>query len=233
MTLWSEFLTHGGHAIHKWTHYFPAYERHLARYVDRPVLLLEIGCGEGGSLQMWKRYFGAQAQVVGIDLREECVAYADSQIAVRIGHQADVAFLDQVLAQFGVPDVIIDDGSHVMQDMSASFRHLYPRMDRNGVYIVEDMHTCYWPEFGGGLRREGSFMELCKSLLDNLNADLSRGAVTPDAFTATTLSMHFYDSMVVFERGRHLPRNAPKIGDGVTTDGTPSLVRVPVSQPSP
>lgn len=226
MTLWSEFLTHDGRVIHKWTHYFTAYERHLSRFVNRPVLLVEIGCGEGGSLQMWKRYLGPQALVVGVDIREECAAYADTQIAVRIGNQADTDFLDRLLGEFGPPDIVVDDGSHIMQHMSASFRHLYPRMDRNGVYIVEDMHTCYWPEFGGGLRREGSFMELCKSLLDALNADLSRGAVTPDAFTASTLSMHFYDSMAVFERGRHLPRNAPKIGDGTAVDATPTLVHM-------
>lgn len=212
MSLWSEFLTNDQRLIHKWTHFFPAYERHLSRYVNRPALLLEIGAGEGGSLQMWKRWLGPYAQIVGIDIRAEAAGFEEPQIAVRIGHQADAAFLDRVLAEFGQPDIVIDDGTHVMQHLAATFRHLYPRTERNGVYLVEDLHTCYWPEFGGGLKREGSFMEICKALLDELNADLSRGAVRPTEFTRTTLSMHFYDSLAVFERGRYLPKHAPQTG---------------------
>lgn len=212
MSLWSDFLTNDQNAIHKWTHYFPAYERHLQRYVNRPAVLYEIGCGEGGSLQMWKRYLGPLVQVVGIDIRPECAAFKEPQIAVEIGSQADTRLLDRLIAQYGAPDIVIDDGSHIMHDLLATFAHLYPRTDRGGIYIVEDLHTCYWPEFGGGLRRSGSFIEHCKDLIDSLNADLSHGAVSDNAFSRTTLSLHFYDSMVVFERGRHLPKVAPLIG---------------------
>lgn len=213
MSLWSEFLTNDlRRLVDKWTHYFPAYERHFGRYVNRPVVAVEIGCGEGGSLQMWKRYFGPHAQVVGIDIRPECKAFEEQQIAVRIGHQGDTAFLDGVLAEFGTPDIVIDDGSHLMQDLVTTFLHLYPRVDRNGVYLVEDLHTCYWNEFGGGRDRGGTFMELCKDLIDELNADLSHEAVTPSEFTRSTLSMHFYDSLAVFERGRHLPKHSLQIG---------------------
>ncbi|MEO8714078.1 MAG: class I SAM-dependent methyltransferase [Acetobacteraceae bacterium] len=217
MSLWSDFLTNDQRQIHKWTHFVPAYERHLSRYANRPVLLIEIGCGDGGSLQMWKRFLGPHAQIVGVDIHPDCAGFEEPQIAVRIGHQADEGFLGRVLEEFGAPDIVIDDGTHVMQHMLASFRVLYPRMAGDGVYVAEDLHTCYWPEFGGGLRREGTFIEICKALLDELNADLSRGAVAPTGFTRSTLSMHFYDSMAVFERGRHMPKHAPRIGREGTT----------------
>jgi hypothetical protein len=74
------------------------------------------------------------------------------------------------------------------------------------VYMVEDLHTAYWDEYGGGVGREGTFIELCKGLIDELNADWSRDKLPPTEFTKTTLSMHFYDSIVAFERGRHLPK---------------------------
>ncbi|MDE2580636.1 MAG: class I SAM-dependent methyltransferase [Rhodospirillales bacterium] len=212
MSLWSDFLRHDQRLIDKWTHYFPVYERHFGRYVNRPLLFIEIGCGEGGSLQMWKRYFGPGAQIVGLDIRPECAALEERQIAVRIGDQADPAFLDRVLAEFGTPDIVLDDGSHVMSAVTASFRHLYPRTDRNGIYAVEDMHTAYWPQYGGGLRRQGTFIELAKGLIDELNAEFWRGAAPPSDFSRTTLSMHFYDSQVIFERGRLLPRRSEKIG---------------------
>jgi hypothetical protein len=66
VSLWSEFLDNQGRVTHKWKHYFPAYEAHFARFVNRPVLFLEIGVSEGGSLQMWKRYLGPHAQILGI-----------------------------------------------------------------------------------------------------------------------------------------------------------------------
>lgn len=212
MSLWADFLTNQGRTIHKWTHYFPIYEAHLKRYVNRPLVLLEIGCGQGGSLQMWKRYLGPFAQVVGIDLKERCGSFAEEQIAVRIGDQCDTHFLDRVLSEFGPPDVVLDDGSHKMHHVRTTFGHLYPHMSSAGVYIVEDMHTAYWPEYGGGVRQDGSFIEVCKGLIDELNADHSRGVLPPTQFTSTTLSMHFYDSVVVFEKGRHLRKHAPAIG---------------------
>ena len=211
MSLWSEFQNNRSRTINKWPHYFPAYETHLNRFRNRPMLFLEIGAGRGGSAQMWKRYLGPHAQIVSLDINPECRDFEEDQIAMRIGSQSDLTFLDTVLAEFGTPDVVLDDGSHRMSDVVATFQHLYPRTAPGGVYLVEDLHTAYWDEFGGGLRREGTFIELAKALIDELNADLSRGALAPTNFTRTTLSMHFYDSLIVFERGRHLPKKDTRI----------------------
>ena len=204
MSLWAEFLTNNGRTIHKWKHYFPAYERHFSRYVNRPLTMVEIGCGAGGSLQLWKRYFGPHAQIVGIDIHLECKAFEEDQIAVRIGNQRDSAFLKRVVDEFGTPDIVLDDGSHMMTDVVATFEWLYPRTAPDGIYMVEDLHTAYWEEYQGGLNRPGTFMELCKTLLDELNADHSRGKLRPTDFTKSTQSIHFYDSIAVFERGRTL-----------------------------
>ncbi|HEX4113705.1 MAG TPA: class I SAM-dependent methyltransferase [Stellaceae bacterium] len=209
MSLWAEFLNNSGRGIHKWKHYFPAYERHFARYIDRPMVFVEIGCGAGGSLQMWKRYLGPHAQIVGLDIRPKCAAFSEDQIAIRVGDQANEAFLASVLEEFGAPNIVLDDGSHRMSDVMASFAFFYRRMAPDGVYMVEDLHTAYWDEYGGGLRRSGTFIELCKDLLDEINADWTRGALPPTEFTKTTLSMHFYDSLAVFERGRTLEKSAP------------------------
>lgn len=208
MNLWADFLTNDKRSIHKWKHYFPAYEQHFHRFVNRSVVFWEIGCGEGGSLQMWKRYFGPHAQIIGLDIRPQCRDFEEDQVAVRIGDQSDTGFLDQVLGEFGTPDIILDDGSHKMSDVVATFRHLYPKLEKNGVYMVEDMHTAYWQDFGGGLRRSGTFIELCKDLVDELNG-VHAGLETE--FTRSTLSMHFYDSIVAFERGTHSVRKAIRI----------------------
>src|SRR5262245_8026869 len=110
MTLWQMFLNHKGRIVHKWTHYFPVYERHFSRFVNRPITFVEIGCGEGGSLQLWKQYFGPLANIVGLDIRPECAAFEEDQIHVRIGDQADASFLGSVVDEFGAPHVVVDDG---------------------------------------------------------------------------------------------------------------------------
>ena len=154
MDLWADFLKNDGRMINKWTHYFPAYERHFARFRNLSTTMVEIGCGRGGSLQMWKRYFGPFAQIVGIDIKAVCKKFEGRvKIAVRIGDQADPAFLKSVVDEFGPIDIVLDDGSHQMQHMAASFEFLYPRLQRNGVYMVEDLHTCYSSKFGGGYKK--------------------------------------------------------------------------------
>lgn len=208
MSLWAQFLNHSDRTIHKWKHYFPIYERHFDRYVNRSLTFLEIGCGFGGSLQMWKRHFGPHALIVGVDIDSRCLAYQEDQIEIRIGDQSDQDFLSALVDEFGAFDIVLDDGSHMMSDIMASFRYLYSRIARDGVYMVEDLHTAYWDEYEGGLFRAGTFIEVCKGLLDELNAEWSRGALPPTEFTKSTRSMHFYDSVVVFEKGLTLEKKA-------------------------
>ena len=212
MTLWQDFLTNDQRLIHKWKHYFPVYESHFERFVNRDVVFIEIGCGEGGSLQMWKRFLGPHARIVGIDIDPRCAGFGEDQIEIRIGDQSDAAFLGSIVEEFGTPDIVLDDGSHMMSHIMASFAVLYPKLSRNGVYFVEDLHTAYWDEYEGGLRRKGSFIEHCKDLIDELIADHARDALAATDFTRSTQSMHFYDSIVVFEKGRHTSKHAPRYG---------------------
>lgn len=214
MGLFHQFLTNEMRVIHKAKNYFPVYERHFQKFVNQSVTFIEIGVGSGGSLQMWKQYFGPYAQIVGLDINPQCAELEEDQIAVRIGSQSDPVFLESIVREFGVPDVVLDDGSHVMQDMRQTFLFLYPRLAPAGVYMIEDLQTAYWDEFGGGLRRPESFIEYSKGLIDELNADHARGAVSPSQFTRTCLSMHYYDGALVFERGRHPRQRAPRIGQG-------------------
>jgi hypothetical protein len=212
MDLWQDFQTNQGKVIRKWEHYFPVYERHFGHWRGRTLTFLEVGVAHGGSLAMWRRFFGPLATVVGVDIDPKCRAHEENGVFVRIGDQSDPKFLQSLVDEFGVPDVVLDDGSHQMAHIHATFDALYPQMGKNGVYMVEDLHTAYWPDFGGGLKEPGSFIERAKSLVDQLNADHARGALAPDAFTRETLAISFYDSMVVFEKGRVPRKTAPEIG---------------------
>src|SRR5262245_34178034 len=106
MQLWSDFQLNRDRMIHKWKYYFPVYERHFSRFRNQAVTVVEIGCGQGGSLQMWKRFFGPYARIVGIDMNPDCNAFAEDQVRIRIGNQADVAFLNSVFAEFGPVHIV-------------------------------------------------------------------------------------------------------------------------------
>jgi hypothetical protein len=196
------FLNNPGRLVTKWHHYFDAYHRHLQRFRGAPVTILEFGVFHGGSLQMWRHYFGPQARVVGVDIQPVCKSFEEEGVSIRIGDQEDRAFLRRIAAEFAPFDVVIEDGGHRMGQQIASFEEIFPRMSDYGVYVAEDLHTSYWGEFGGGYRRPGTFIEYSKALIDRLNAWHTRSPeeLSVDDFTLQTSSMHFYDSMLVIER---------------------------------
>jgi cephalosporin hydroxylase len=213
MNLWQDFLNNKGKVIHKWVHYFPIYERHFNYWQNKSMTFLEIGVSKGGSLQMWQRYFGPLAKIVGIDINPDSKQHESAGIYVRIGDQSEPKFLQSIIDEFGIPDVILDDGSHQMNHIIKTFDYFYPRMSKNGIYMVEDLHTAYWGEYGGGIEKPDTFINISKQLVDKLNADHTRGKIAPDEFTKNTFSICFYDSIVVFEKGQVFRKEAPQIGD--------------------
>ena len=203
MTLFSRYLDEEKRLTHKWYQYFPVYEKHLERFRNRHVTFIEIGAAHGGGLQLFKGYLGPFAKLVGLDVDPRRKQLEADLINIRIGNQADVGFLTDVIAEFGQPDIVVDDGSHLQPDVNVTFDFLYPRVAKNGVYIVEDLHAAYWADHGGGLGEKGSFIERAKSFVDEMHAGYTRGALRRTALGDRTTSIHFYDSIVVFEVGEY------------------------------
>ena len=206
------FFYDGEHRIcQKWESYFPVYEKHFARFRGYSDLrMLEIGVSQGGSLDLWRHYFGYQAILVGVDIEPVCKRFEQGRTFIRIGSQENADFLRSVLSEFGPFDIILDDGGHTMRQQIVSFEVLYPSLARRGVYLCEDCHTSYQAEFGGGMKRPESFIEFAKDKIDELNGwhsqDSERNYVTDLSRSATSIS--FYQSMVVFEKSPSLrPRD--------------------------
>lgn len=203
------FMNNSNRRLHKWMHYFDIYERHLERFRGQSPVMLEIGVFGGGSLHMWKEYFGEGCKIIGVDINPECEQHKATDIDIYIGSQDDPQLIETILQDYPHIDIVLDDGSHVMRHMVASFELLYERISPNGVYMVEDTHTCYWPEYEGGLNQPGSFIEFAKQRIDDINAVHSRGALPVSNFTRSTDSISFYDSVIAFEKRRQAQRQAP------------------------
>jgi hypothetical protein len=213
-----------GHSrpIDTWRHYFDIYERYLARYRGRKPTVLQLGVEQGGKLEMWRAYFGADCRLFGIDSNPHAMRYEDVANRLFIGDQRDREFVRSVVRAIGRPDVVINDGAHSANQQITAFEELYPAMTGDGVYIVEDTHTSLW---GGALmdRADGqSFLAhahaRCAELM-SCTGDVRNYPVLGTDFAAQvwhqasefcrmTREISFFDSMIVFERGlRSVPRH--------------------------
>ncbi len=187
--------------IHKWDHYFDIYESHFSRYRGKDVVILEIGIAQGGSLRLWKNYFGKGLKLYAIDIDPRCKDFEEDGVEIFIGSQSDRKFLREVISKIPKIDILIDDGGHTMKQQIVSFEELFDHIKQDGIYFCEDCHTSYWWEFGGGYKRSGSFIEYSKNWIDKLNAYHSRSSrLKVDKFTRSVRSAHFYDSIVVLQK---------------------------------
>lgn len=197
------FSQNTGRVIYKWKHYFEIYERHFSRFRGADVCIVEFGVYQGGSLQMWKHYFGPRCRIFGIDINPQCKAVEEEQIEILVGDQEDRNFLRSLTQRIPRIDILIDDGGHTMKQQINTYEELFPHIDANGVYLCEDVHTSYWRRgFGGGVGRSGSFIEYSKDFIDYLNAwhSLEPRKLDITQFTRSVHSLHYYDSVLVIEK---------------------------------
>ena len=164
---------------------------------------------------MWKHYFGDKAKIYGIDINPNCKQVEEENIKIFIGSQSDRSFLKTVLKEIPPIDILIDDGGHTMLQQIVSFEELFDHVKPDGVYLCEDLHTSYWKEYGGGLKRQGTFIEYSKNFIDQLNAYHSTQESFPvSSFTKSVDSIHYYDSILVIEKK---PRPKPQRFETGTT----------------
>lgn len=208
------FYANPGRLIHKWHHYFEIYHRHFEPLRGKRIKVVEFGVFHGGSLQMWKKYFGSSAEIIGVDIDPRCKSLDEPQITIEIGDQEDRGFLRSLLTRHGPFDLIIDDGGHQMKQQINTFEELYGGVKDGGIFLAEDLLTSYRPTFGGGCRRPGTFIEYSKALVDKLHAWHSHEPETfaVDQFTRTTFGLHFYDSVLVIEKRAIKPPMHSKTG---------------------
>ena len=204
------FFNHNGRLIDKWHHYLPIYDRIFLPLRQKresssrdPIRFLEIGVYKGGSLELWRKFFGENAIIHGLDLDPACANLSTSDLPVHIGSQSDTSFLTDVVEKMGGIDIVLDDGSHQARHQRRSFDHLFPKLSDGGLYIIEDTCTSYWLAFGGGFRKPGTAIETAKSLVDGMHGWYHRIPSRRKSLAKYEIgAVHFYDSIVVIEKSR-------------------------------
>lgn len=197
--------------------YTPDYHRMLCHRRFDQLRLLEIGVGGykakrlgGHSLRMWAEYFPS-AEVTGLDI---CEKQLDLGPRVKIvqGSQDDTAMLTQLSEERGPFDIVIDDGSHIVSHVLATFEHLFPLVAADGVYAVEDVQTAFWPGYGGNPAGQNTIVTRAGNLIRAMHADevTAMGGTPLDTKWGDLVSgVHFFRNVILIQRGPNdYPSNA-------------------------
>lgn len=186
--------------------YCDAYELHLSKYRNKPIMFWNGGFGGyefpdrgGGDTKMWKEYLPL-ATIVVTDVHHKN-SLGLKNVHFRQGSQDDQLFWDSVLHEFGQCDVFIDDMSHVNDLTIKTFEIVYPMVKCGGTYIIEDIETSWYDRHGfGGTADVGdmefpSTINFARKLLNELNSKYNRCERKYDI-----KAMHFYPNTIIIEK---------------------------------
>jgi len=201
--------------------YFPVYDALLAPYRGRPITFMEVGVLNGGSLHMWRRFFGPDARIIGVDRNPLATRWEADGFEIVIGDQGDPGFWAQLFAQVGPVDVVLDDGGHTNRQQIVTTVGCLPHLRDGGLLIVEDTHASYLRDFGNPNPR--SFVSFAKHVVDLLHTRFP-GVPAPASAVGqllrdTVAAVVFHESIVVFQVDRErCVMNSPTVNAGQTLD---------------
>lgn len=201
----------------KHTTYFHVYDRLFGRFVDQEFTFVEVGVFNGGSLFMWRDFFGPKARIIGIDLNPVAKKWEDDGFEIFIGSQQNPAFWKDFFEKVGPVDVLLDDGGHTFEQQIVTCHCAVPNIKDGGLLVVEDTHTSYMKNFGGP--NPLSFIGYAKNIIDGINHRFS--AFEKDHETERVISsVQFFESIVSLEVDRRLAnmKSAPTSNGGESMD---------------
>lgn len=189
-----------GPGIWKWLHYFDIYERHFAKFRGQPINILEIGIYSGGSLDMWRDYFGPAAMIHGVDVQPDCLAYEREGVRVWIGDQSSASFWERFKIAAPMMDIIIDDGSHKPTHQITTLESLLPHLRPGGVYLCEDVHGYPESAFAMHVHRMAHRLNEHAGFQKNKDDDDRRLVKPTTEFQAEISGIHLYPYVVIVEK---------------------------------
>lgn len=180
----------------KWRNYFDIYSLLFSNFIDKKITFVEIGVLHGGSLFMWRSFFGPNARIIGIDLNPEALKWKDFGFEIYIGDQANPEFWENFFEQVGDVDVILDDGGHSNIQQIQTIKSTIKHIKDGGVIVIEDTQTSYQRDFGNPSSYSG--VEFAKQYIDAIasrNPELDKDE---PSFSRNVQSIRFFESIIAF-----------------------------------
>ena len=181
------------------------YSNYFKDYKDKEINILEIGVYKGESLKIWREYF-SKAKICGIDINE--IKFKIDGVDIIKADQASVKDLTSICEKYKSFDIIIDDGGHHSNQITTSLNFLFDYLNDNGLYVIEDLQTSYFPRFGGSrfnLNRKTTSMNFLKSITDSVNYEQNdRPFYENKKFDGQVKFVHFFQNLAIIKKGKSI-----------------------------
>ena len=180
----------------KWDNYFDIYQQLFQKFINKKITFVEVGVGNGGSLFMWRSFFGKKAKIIGIELNPEAKKLEKYGFKIFTGDQSDSKFWEKFYKKIGKIDILLDDGGHRNIQQIASVMESINYIKDNGMIIVEDTHTSYMRKKGFNNPSQYSFINFCNYLIENLHRRNPTLKKDLNNISKKIHSIFFFDSIV-------------------------------------
>ena len=186
----------------KWEKYFEVYENIFNKFRNKKIIFVEIGIFQGGSLEIWRKYFGKKARIIGIDLNPNCKKFKKKGIEIFIGDQSSPVFWKKFFRRVGKVDIVLDDGGHTNKQQISTVLNTIKQIKNGGRLIVKDTHTSYDKKFGNPSKY--SFINFAKQVIDDVNQTYPFKKIKKFKYSINkyVYGISFYESIVEFKINR-------------------------------
>ena len=161
-------------------------------YKNKNITFVEIGIANGGSLEIWKKYFGKSSRIIGIDINPECRIFEKDGYEIFIGNQSCPKFWKFFFKKVGNVDIILDDGGHTNLDQIITTLNTVNKINDNGLLVIEDTHTSYSKEYNSSTKY--SFVNFAKAYF----ALVKRESIPTTAIAKVTIRLYFVPTNGIF-----------------------------------
>ena len=179
----------------KWDHYFEIYEKIFKKFINKKIVFVEVGVGDGGSLHMWRSFFGKKARIIGIELNPNAKSLEDEGFEIHIGDQSTKEFWNKFYKKIGKVDILLDDGGHRNLQQITSVVESIRYINDGGMILVEDTMSSYMKKMGFGIPSKYSFINFCNLLVENIHRRNPLIKKKENIFSNKVESITFYESL--------------------------------------
>ena len=191
----------------KHTNYFAIYDDLFSKYRNKKIIFVEIGIFSGGSLFMWRNFFGKKARIIGIDLNPESKKFEKYGFEIFIGNQSDKLFWKKFFNKVGKVDIVLDDGGHTNYQQIITTNQCIPMIKDDGKMVVEDVHTSFI-KYNWYNPSKYSFINYSKKIIEDINTRFPGLNINKFNYSLKKFiyKIEFFESIVSFDINRKLCR---------------------------
>ena len=196
----------------KHTKYFKVYDDLFSSYKNKEITFVDIGVFSGGSLFMWKKFFGKRAKIIGVELNPIAKQFEKYGFNIFIGDQSSEDFWSKFFKKVGKVDIVLDDGGHTNYQQIITTNSCIPNIKDGGLMVVEDTHSNYIKKKFYNPSKY-SFANYSKKIIDDINYRFPNLGLYKSSLNKFIYSVENFESIISFKINRRLCKNNKTISN--------------------